>query len=45
MTPGVYNGGGGAPWPVGLYLVGMALATVVAVVLAAESRRSDLGDR
>ena len=35
---------GGAPWPVGVYLVGMALVTVVAVLLAAETRSRDLDD-
>jgi MFS family permease len=33
---------GGDPWPVAVYLVAMALITVVAVVLAAETRRTDL---
>ncbi len=33
---------GGDPWPVGVYLVGMALVTVVAVLLAAETRHRDL---
>jgi metabolite-proton symporter len=32
----------GRPWPVVVYLVGMAAVTIVAVVLAAETRRSDL---
>jgi MFS family permease len=35
---------GGAPWPVGLYLVAMALVTVVAVLLAAETKHRDLDD-
>jgi metabolite-proton symporter len=34
----------GRPWPVGVYLIGMALVTVVCVLLAAETRRRDLGD-
>jgi MFS transporter, MHS family, shikimate and dehydroshikimate transport protein len=34
----------GDPWPVGVYLMGMALVTVVAVLLAAETRHRDLGD-
>jgi hypothetical protein len=34
---------GGDPWPVGVYLVAMALVTVVAVVLAAETKHRDLG--
>ena len=34
----------GDPWPVGVYLVGMALVTVVAVLLAVETRHRDLGD-
>jgi metabolite-proton symporter len=34
---------GGAPWPVALYLMGMAAVTVTAVTLAAETRRRDLG--
>jgi metabolite-proton symporter len=33
----------GDPWPVGVYLVLMALVTIVAVTLAAETRRRDLG--
>jgi MHS family shikimate/dehydroshikimate transporter-like MFS transporter len=35
---------GGDPRPVAAYLVGLALITVVAVVLAAETRRRDLGE-
>jgi MFS transporter, MHS family, shikimate and dehydroshikimate transport protein len=35
---------GGDPWPVGVYLVGMALVTVVAVLLAAETKHRDLDD-
>ncbi len=35
---------GGDPWPVGVYLVAMAAVTVVAVLLAAETRRRDLDD-
>ena len=34
----------GDPWPVGVYLVGMALVTVVAVLLAAETKHRDLDD-
>jgi metabolite-proton symporter len=34
---------GGDPWPVGVYLVGLAAVTVVAVLLAAETHRDDLG--
>ncbi len=33
---------GGDPWPVGVYLVGMALVTVVAVLFATETRSRDL---
>ena len=33
---------GGDPWPVAVYLVGMALITVVAVLFAAETRHRDL---
>lgn len=33
----------GDPWPVGVYLVGLAAVTVVAVLLAAETHRTDLG--
>ncbi|MFO0822432.1 MAG: MFS transporter [Gemmataceae bacterium] len=36
---------GGKPWPVGVYLVGMALVTIVSMVLAAETRCRELGDR
>lgn len=32
----------GAPWPVGVYLVGLALVTVIAVLLAAETKHRDL---
>ena len=35
---------GGEPWPVSVYLVGMALVTVVAVLLAAETKHRDLDD-
>jgi len=35
----------GHPWPVGVYLVGMALVTVVSVLLAAETHRSDLANQ
>ncbi|MBN9518871.1 MHS family MFS transporter [bacterium] len=35
---------GGDPWPVGVYLVAMAMVTVVAVLLAAETHRRDLDD-
>jgi metabolite-proton symporter len=34
---------GGDTWPVGVYLMGMASVTVLAVSLAAETRRCDLG--
>lgn len=33
---------GGKPWPVAMYLVGMALITIISVWLAAETHRSDL---
>jgi metabolite-proton symporter len=33
----------GDPWPVGVYLVAMALITVTAVLFAAETRHRDLG--
>jgi metabolite-proton symporter len=33
----------GEPWPVALYLIGMAMLTVVAVFLAAETNRRELG--
>ena len=33
---------GGDPWPVGVYLMGMAAVTVVSVWLASETRHSDL---
>ena len=35
---------GGRPWPVAAYLVGMALITVLAVWLAEETHRAELGD-
>lgn len=34
---------GGEPWPVGVYLIGLAAVTVIAVVLAAETHGTDLG--
>lgn len=34
----------GDPWPVGIYLIGMALVTIVSVWLAAETRSRDLGE-
>lgn len=34
----------GDPWPVGVYLIGMALVTIVSVWLAAETRSRDLGE-
>ena len=34
---------GGQTWPIGVYLVGLAVVTVIAVVLAAETRQRDLG--
>jgi MFS transporter, MHS family, shikimate and dehydroshikimate transport protein len=34
---------GGDPWPVGVYLIGMAAVTIVSVILAAETYRRDLG--
>ncbi|MCZ2340595.1 MAG: MFS transporter, partial [Bacteroidales bacterium] len=34
----------GRPWPVGIYLIGMAVVTLIAVVLASETRQSDLSD-
>ncbi len=34
----------GDPWPVGVYLVGMALVTITAVLLATETHRRDLDD-
>lgn len=33
----------GDPWPVGVYLIGMALVTIVSVWLATETRSRDLG--
>jgi MHS family shikimate/dehydroshikimate transporter-like MFS transporter len=33
---------GGDPWPVGVYLIGLAAVTVVSVLLAAETHRRDL---
>lgn len=35
---------GGVPWPVGLYLIGMAVVTLTAVLLASETRQRDLSD-
>ncbi|MBA4187642.1 MAG: MFS transporter [Planctomycetaceae bacterium] len=35
---------GGDSWPVAVYLVGMAMVTVIAVCLAAETNRRDLGN-
>jgi MHS family shikimate/dehydroshikimate transporter-like MFS transporter len=36
---------GGAPWPVALYLVGMALITLVSVMLAKETAHAELGEK
>jgi hypothetical protein len=36
---------GGDPWPVGVYLVGMALVTILSMLLAAETRCRELGDQ
>ena len=36
---------GGKPWPIALYLVAMAVVTIVSVVLAAETNRRDLRQR
>ena len=36
---------GGDPWPVGVYLIGMAAVTVVSILLAAETHRDDLAGR
>jgi len=33
---------GGDPWPVGIYLIGMAAVTVISVLLVAETHRHDL---
>jgi len=35
---------GGKPWPVALYLIGMAAITIVSVYLATETSRSDLAE-
>jgi MHS family shikimate/dehydroshikimate transporter-like MFS transporter len=35
---------GGDPWPVGVYLVGLAAVTVVSVLLAAETGHGELTD-
>jgi hypothetical protein len=35
---------GGRPWPVALYLIGLAAITLVSVWLAAETHRASLGD-
>jgi MFS transporter, MHS family, shikimate and dehydroshikimate transport protein len=42
IAMGLLSWSGGEPWPVGAYLVGMALVTIVAVLLAAETRGRDL---
>jgi len=39
------KGSDGRPWTVAIYMVAMALVTLVSVYLAAETSRSDLGDR
>jgi MFS transporter, MHS family, shikimate and dehydroshikimate transport protein len=36
---------GGQPWPIALYMIVLAAITLVSVWLAAETHRSDLGDR
>ena len=35
---------GGRPWPVALYLVGMALVTITSVWCAEETHRTELAD-
>jgi MFS family permease len=44
VAAGLLAWSGGDPWPVGVYLVLMAVVTVVAVALASETRRRDLAD-
>jgi hypothetical protein len=36
---------GGRPWPVALYMIGMALITYSSVFLAVETARTDLSSR
>ena len=44
FATGLLAWSGGDPWPVGVYLVGLALITIVAVLLVAETHRSDLAN-
>lgn len=43
IAAGLLRWTGGEPWPVALYLVAMAAVTVLAVTLAAETHRRELG--
>ncbi|HVO18635.1 MAG TPA: MFS transporter [Anaeromyxobacter sp.] len=43
IATGLLAWGGGRPWPVALYMIGLVLITVVSVALAAETYRTGIG--
>ncbi|MBI5775423.1 MAG: MHS family MFS transporter [Verrucomicrobia bacterium] len=42
IAAGLLKWSGGQPWPIAVYLIGMAVITIVSVWLAAETHRTDL---
>ena len=44
IAAGLLKWSGGRPWPIAVYLIGMAAITIVSVWLAAETHRRDLGE-
>ena len=44
IAAGLLKWSGGDPWPIAVYLIGMAAITIVSVWLAAETHRKDLGE-
>ncbi len=44
IATGLLGWSGGKPWPIAVYLVGMAVITIVCVWLAAETHRADLNE-
>ena len=42
IAMGLLDVSGGKPWPIALYLIGMAVITIISVCLAAETFRDDL---
>ena len=43
IASGLLGWSHGAPWPIALYLMAMAVVTIISVLLAAETNRGDLG--